>query len=344
MKLYICGNGFDLHHKLPTAYKDYKIFLEHNHKEIVFDFEYYTKIGKTYEFCWSDIEQSLKIDFSKLIQACLIEAIGTDTPLIIHQENYKLYEDYLADETAIFRPDSLSDRVEHLVSFIDNFTAIYFLEWLSTIDYSHASPDLELKIHPDDLFITFNYLDSLKYLYKIPDKRVLHVHGSIDKLKSIGNVMSKCRKIAGRRPRFNSDDYDALIRLMMVYEIRGELQFGAAINPDQVSRHVFELYKGNLEFVDANALIDNAIYNSTKRITDNYDSIIDFLSSSKNIIDTVVVMGHSLNGGDFPYYRDVFLKLFKDKMWFFYFHDDSHSEEDKFIARTRIKNYRLLKW
>lgn len=33
--LYVIGNGFDLHHDVKSAYKDYRIWLEKSHSELL---------------------------------------------------------------------------------------------------------------------------------------------------------------------------------------------------------------------------------------------------------------------------------------------------------------------
>lgn len=33
-RLYVIGNGFDLHHGMPTSYKSYRIRLEENHHNV----------------------------------------------------------------------------------------------------------------------------------------------------------------------------------------------------------------------------------------------------------------------------------------------------------------------
>ena len=39
-RLYILGNGFDVAHKLPTAYLDYRKFFERQYKKIRFLYTY----------------------------------------------------------------------------------------------------------------------------------------------------------------------------------------------------------------------------------------------------------------------------------------------------------------
>ena len=45
MKLIICGNGLDLHHKLKTSYSSYKDFLKQNYGRAVTDFERFPYIN-----------------------------------------------------------------------------------------------------------------------------------------------------------------------------------------------------------------------------------------------------------------------------------------------------------
>ena len=265
MKLYICGNGFDLHHGLKTSYDDYKKFLEKHHRDTLIDFEHYTKIGNTYDFCWSDIEKALEIDMSKLIEKCLIDYV--DDPIIqVHPENYNHMEDYDLDEEEVYRTDPLAREMTNLVSFIDNFTALHFMEWLCSIDLKHSKNDPVLGIDPQDLYITFNYLDSLKQIYKIPADRILHVHGSLEELGSVEKVRRSCMKLQRNGPRVvetESEREEDLIKLMK-NEIRGTLQFGAARDFDQEFIRIDNLYYNNLDVVGVLSVVDEAIQISSK--------------------------------------------------------------------------------
>ena len=57
-KLYIIGNGFDIHHKINSAYSDFKNWLEINHKKYnaLYLIENYFYIDSEF---WHDFENNL---------------------------------------------------------------------------------------------------------------------------------------------------------------------------------------------------------------------------------------------------------------------------------------------
>lgn len=77
MKLIICGNGFDIHHKLNTQYKDYQqyllekepIILENMSKLEYFDFGLNAiKEKDKKSIFWTDVENNLSYDFIRCIR------------------------------------------------------------------------------------------------------------------------------------------------------------------------------------------------------------------------------------------------------------------------------------
>lgn len=80
-KLFIIGNGFDLHHDIKCSYDDYKVYLKNNGLEWVVDFydsnflpfdlpEEYTKIHKGLEYCHGD-KKSTQQHWPIIIGYCL---------------------------------------------------------------------------------------------------------------------------------------------------------------------------------------------------------------------------------------------------------------------------------
>lgn len=58
LKLYVIGNGFDLHHGMPCGYVDFIAWLQGNRHEV------YNDLNRIYGYCsgnnWSDFENSLR--------------------------------------------------------------------------------------------------------------------------------------------------------------------------------------------------------------------------------------------------------------------------------------------
>lgn len=68
MKLYICGNGFDLHHGYKTRFTDYKEFLKEYYPHSFSYFEEFRYLDLSLSDKWSDLEQSLSINYEDCIE------------------------------------------------------------------------------------------------------------------------------------------------------------------------------------------------------------------------------------------------------------------------------------
>ena len=76
MTLYILGNGFDLAHKLPTAYWDFRTYLKSAHPEFLEAFEEHYDIYPSMsdeakkEYLWNRFESNLaNIDEDSIIES-----------------------------------------------------------------------------------------------------------------------------------------------------------------------------------------------------------------------------------------------------------------------------------
>ncbi|OPX92306.1 MAG: hypothetical protein A4E53_00563 [Pelotomaculum sp. PtaB.Bin104] len=162
MKLYICGNGFDLHHGYKTGYRDYRSFLLKHHEDAFMafnDFQYLSTSDR-----WSDLEESLTINYEE----CIEEAVN------------EYYPDLNDDSDS--RWNGIDMDLDEQTKFIFDFTGKYFLEWLTQIDFS--KPVNIISINKNALFVTFNYTTTLENLYGIAPSNILHIHGHVDLVDS----------------------------------------------------------------------------------------------------------------------------------------------------------------
>ncbi|QHK17615.1 hypothetical protein JS82_05660 [Methanomassiliicoccaceae archaeon DOK] len=166
-KLYIIGNGFDIHHGLKTNYSYYGDFLKKNHPEVYEWFNSLTDLRTRIDFkgTWSEVEKSLEIDFDALMERA-----------------FQYYPDMMDDNP---KWDDMRITIDEHTRYVDEFTGKYFSEWLNNLDFTNVQPDLRLP--QDGLYLNFNYTDTLSRLYEIPDENVLHIHGSLKLLNSTLN-------------------------------------------------------------------------------------------------------------------------------------------------------------
>lgn len=162
-RLYIIGNGFDLHHGIKSGYSEFRDFL----KESPDKFTALNIIGDYYNGCddefWSDFENNLsKFDVVKYIEEKTIE----------------YYPDLSAENFAREVEDASFNTekdFENLSLEIKNA----FHDWIYTLN----SPNCNMKIYikrNDSFFINFNYTKTLEDLYNIPSNIISHIHGCVD--------------------------------------------------------------------------------------------------------------------------------------------------------------------
>lgn len=306
MKLIICGNGFDQHHRLPTNYTDYCEFLNVWYPEVLEEMglsNYFQAsspiLSSSTNTFWTDVEKYLVFDF-------------------IGHMDYVL-EEYRDDPD----DDMVSVRAEDGLGVFRDFTGEPFYEWLLLISSCDVVKSEKFVLSPDDYYVTFNYTDTLEKVYEIPDSHILHIHGSID------DVVLTEGDFASEEARRRVHDTD----------VHRVIQFGNPFESgEKVRAELREHYNNNEDW----NLVQSAFVKMarvcdamSKSIESNYEKLRNFLS--EKIFDEVVVMGHSFLGVDRAYYENVLVELFHDKLWTFYW----YSEEDRNNACVAKEAFKL---
>lgn len=310
MRLIICGNGFDLHHGLKTGYWNYRDYLLSKSNQTIKDYEFLMNhlAGKP---AWNNVEASLEINYSEYIES-----------LIHHYET---------------NPEmSLSTYWEDELRFLFSFTGESFARWLESIDYSVAKPDPALCLTDKDLYVTFNYTDTLQRIYRIPEERILFIHGRLKDIDpsafGIGDVFpsgTTTETVDGADPIVYGDQ---LANDMVHYAI----QFGAD------AKKVTEMYTparkkyyepGNPYF-SLIGRIDDIVSATTKDVRSNFSKLKWFFC--KQSIDEVVIMGHSLTEPDNMYYSEVLVPYLKNSKWTVMRHLDENGKADGFEERISL--------
>lgn len=162
-KLYIIGNGFDMHHGIKSGYSNYRKWLEENDPDL------YERLREYYDVdadeWWWQFEQSLGYpDMSDYIEQTAFENepdFGSD--------DFR-DRDYHAGQI------QAEDEIGGLVQEIrDSFT-----EWVASL--SLPLSDKKISLDQDDAyFINFNYTDTLQSVYNVSDENILSIHGNVTK-------------------------------------------------------------------------------------------------------------------------------------------------------------------
>lgn len=193
-KLFIIGNGFDLAHKMNTRYSDFRKFLtnkgkEHdNFKEDI----YYNEIPAP--TLTSDGEEVYNpLDRLNAILTCVDNTNG-DIEWNKFEENlgklnYEcLLNPYVGDNDEklgykIERNENNARNIKNVLGMIP----LFFQEWVKAIKIAEEPlDDIVSLINPkSDLFLTFNYTDTLERLYNV--ENVCHIHGNKDESLYVGH-------------------------------------------------------------------------------------------------------------------------------------------------------------
>ena len=171
MKLYIIGNGFDIHHGLKTKYSDYKEFLLKNNFLSANELRKFEagdyRISKLLEEDWSNVEEALCYDFSEMV--------------------YQAYVTFPVDlmDDSDSRWDNMVIECDRLLSIPSKIIGNNFLKWISSINLDNAKNKID--IDKSGYFITFNYTKTLEQVYNIKNNQILHLHGIYDRKIQFGN-------------------------------------------------------------------------------------------------------------------------------------------------------------
>lgn len=158
-RLYIIGNGFDIHHAIESKYWNFREWVLRTKKDSSLIDLMDIFFSNDREF-WGDIENALgEYDEEAITDYCEPE----------NPEDFK-YE----------HPGQWQDGVEGGISWIfgqtmDSFRTV-FNEWVRSIDVNNIEADLF--IPQSSKYLTFNYTETLERVYGVPEQNVLHIHGS----------------------------------------------------------------------------------------------------------------------------------------------------------------------
>ncbi|MCL2760928.1 MAG: bacteriophage abortive infection AbiH family protein [Desulfuromonadales bacterium] len=248
-KLYIIGNGFDLYHKMKTSYSDFNEYIAKNNVELESFFGNYFNFETNKNYLWENFEYDLgTFDWEVFFQDN-----DNISPLSDNEDLGKYYEVH----------DDINEQLESITKEISD--ALY--NWISKAekDYYLQLPKIKLlTISKNDLYLSFNYTDTLNKMYKIPDFNVLHIHKCIKK--------SPDTLIFGHNQDVELDQDDP------------------------------EAFAGGLTYA-----IDSAklLYSTLKKPTDEIiEDNIDFFDNLSSISE-IIVLGHSMNEIDLPYYKKI---------------------------------------
>lgn len=269
-KLYIIGNGFDLHHDLKTSYADFCLYVRENDKELYEFLECYIDVELDKKGLWKDFENCL----STFDHVGFYSDYDHTEP---SSDNFKLSDMFGVE-------DELTEKSEMMIEKMRQ--ALY--DWLDEIDYPEKGYKA-LPLETYSRYLTFNYTLTLNQLYSIPDENILHIHHSVathgsDLVFGHGSIIEEVSLLDDGNGNYPSSSY------------------------------------ANAE--DASKMLLTYFYKDTQTIIRENEKFFDNLQN----IDEFIVLGHSLNDIDLPYFNYLH-KIARKAKWTISYYDDSEPEK-----------------
>lgn len=166
--LYVIGNGFDIHHRIPSSYKNFRTWLEDNDPDMLSRME--EVLGLCTDEWWNEFETNLGE----------VSAVRFFTENVASENEPDIMsEDFRSGELDNARYE-IEDRLGGLIADLK----AEFQLWASQLPPGDDG-EVVLVNSKEAFFLTFNYSLTLEKLYGIRPEIILHIHGSALDIDSI---------------------------------------------------------------------------------------------------------------------------------------------------------------
>lgn len=278
--LVIIGNGFDRFHDIKSSYWNFKEYLEES-KEWGFKESLERYISS--DELWSSFEYALGcLDYDAVRDnnSCYMLGYGDDNWRDSAHHDYQM----MISEELVFA----------------NEISEYIKNWILSLDTKREQKLSCDIINQDNLYISFNYTDTLEKTYNISNERILYIHGKAlrDNQLIVGHGDSTMT-IDDVPPEFESEEEaDAYLEYMSSTDVR-------EMEADEIIKNYFKCtYKD----------VDEIIKRHREFLTD------------LNGIRNVFILGHSLADVDLQYFAVLNEILGQDVFWTVTYYTDDERE------------------
>jgi hypothetical protein len=189
MKLYIIGNGFDIHHGIKSKYSNFKDYVEINDKDL---FETLEKYFNTDEL-WSDFEETLA---------------DIDTATIIDDAS-NLLVSYASDEWSESNNFDYQDEINDAIEIVTVQLKKQFINWILDLQIPNSE---KVILDKKSKYLTFNYTKTLEQTYGIDSNNILYIHNKAIDVNSL-LILGHSRKPKHEESFSKSDDEDTDVRV-----------------------------------------------------------------------------------------------------------------------------------
>lgn len=309
--LYIIGNGFDIHHNMPTSYKAFYNWLKKKSYYHVF-----SQVEKIYGCAdatwWNDFERSLG-------EMEMYDYAQTQT-----RENYpNISSDEFRDADWYDAEYSAENEFDEMIQAVKGS----FSEWINSLP--PADENMKVPIEKtDSYFITFNYTLTLETLYRVPESQIWHIHGQVNGSEEYVLGHGKSSEVLEKELLSQEPSPDT------------------ASSPEEIE----EFYRDNSDFIfdrvkdmvvhkvaSIQKHVDEIIFENSSR----FDSLKD--------VEKIMIYGHSFSDIDLPYFERIIKSLthFDKVRWeIVYYNEQDREKVVDFINKYTISwdNVELMTW
>lgn len=160
-KLYIIGNGFDIHHDIPSKYSNYHDWLEEYDNDLLERLRDYYNVDDL--DWWNQFEIQLGYpDMTDYIDETAFE----------NQPDYG--SDEFRDRDYYTGQITAEDEIGALVADVKET----FTDWVASLPAPNSYKIIALD-KENAFFINFNYTDTLQILYNVKPEDILFIHGNV---------------------------------------------------------------------------------------------------------------------------------------------------------------------
>lgn len=289
--LIVIGNGFDLAHGLQTKYSDFRDYIWNN------DREFYERLTK-YIFeddLWNDFENALGLFDDGEIKEM------SEAAYLNYDDNYYSYDRAISDELEF--STQISEKL---------------LEWIKSIDIL-TKPVISTKIiNNENVFISFNYTDTLEKVYDILNDNILYIHGKASSGEKLIMGHHNIFAYAGKEPLVLT--YQEMDQWM---EYKENMSLEESEKEYQIQRYFVNTYKDTDEIIAKN-----------KAFFDTLDDVKE-----------IFILGHSLTDIDFSYFQKMQESVSEECVWNITYHSEKDKNNAKdFVEKLGIRDYQIKKF
>lgn len=275
-KLYIIGNGFDLHHKLKTHYYDFANYLKDNDPILFESLANHIAFPDSDANPWRQFESNLA-------------HLDVDRILDEHTSSLPDYaSDSFKERDRYAFPGAMQIEYENYTTNLFNA----FKDFILAVEYHPSVINHKIDLDNTALFLQFNYTETLERIYNIKASRILYIHNSAYHHDNI---------VLGH----GTDPLELEEKLPEPPD---------NLSSEELERWYDENIFSDYSYDEGKKIIRQyftATYKPTKDILKQFDS---FFAGLKDITE-INVYGHSIAEVDRPYFSRIVAEVHSDAQW-----------------------------